>query len=424
MSSTLLRSTSSIMIKYLNNYKSRSFPSSYSQLNTLEARACLLLQDAPFCASRVEWKVALQQAHNLFTFSTFCTVVHSRRGDHTDGVGKLREETEILTTSLSSRQENSAWGGKRLTEKKVPVASFPVHNQSKIGCSVTNLKLVDVEHLSSQLITVSHCHVVRAKKALSLTKGAGHIGHNAAPTLQPRIRHPLSSQLLLGKRGRGGMGCPSVSVDQAARGLHLIAKVLQHGGHVLLLDTRGGGSPLQRFMEARASFLPPSLSFGGQHWVGGTLTNWSTISKMVSRCAQISNQFDTFLMSNRVHLPRYEKMRKSYLGFLQHHRNKANHSVGNKQMAKSSYMDDVKVTGCPDLLLVINPAENRQIIKESERLGIPVVGVVDSSDNLRGITVPVLINPGSLLQPDSFAIRAVQLAIGRQRAINRSYTNL
>ena len=85
-------------------------------------------------------------------------------------------------------------------------------------------------------------------------------------------------------------------------------------------------------------------------------------------------------------------------------------------------MDDVKVTGCPDLLLVINPAENRQIIKESERLGIPVVGVVDSSDNLRGITVPVLINPGSLLQPDSFAIRAVQLAIGRQRAINRSMT--
>ena len=89
-------------------------------------------------------------------------------------------------------------------------------------------------------------------------------------------------------------------------------------------------------------------------------------------------------------------------------------------MVGSRHADDVKLTGHPDLLLVINPSENRQIIRESERLGIPVVGVVDSNDNLRGITVPVLINPGSLLQPDGFAIRAVQLAIGRQRVINRS----
>ena len=309
--------------------------------------------------------------------------------------------------SFSSRKENNVWRNQTPTQKEVPVASFTIRNS--------------LQRLSNQSTKVSHYHAIRAKKALSLTKKGGHIGHNAASALQPRLRHPLSSQLLLGKRGRGDVACPSLSVDQAARGLHLIARVLQHGGHVLLLDTRGEASALQRFVEARASFLPPSLSFGGQHWVGGTLTNWNTISKMVFRCAQISNQFDTFLMSNRVHLPRYEKMRRSYLGFLQHneiYRNKGGVSIENKQIVK--YADDVKLTGHPDLLLVINPAENRQIIRESERLGIPVVGVVDSNDNLRGITVPVLINPGSLLQPDGFAIRAVQLAIGRQRVINRS----
>lgn len=304
---------------------------------------------------------------------------------------------------FSPKQEDDAWRNQTPAKEKVPAAPLPIHSR--------------LQRFSNQSTKASRYYVVRAKKALSLTKKGGHIGHNAASALQPRLRHPLSSQLLLGKRGRGDVACPSTSVDQAARGLHLIARVLQHGGHVLLLDTRGETSVLQRFMEARASFLPPSLSFGGQHWVGGTLTNWSTISKMVSRCGQISNQFDTFLMSNRVHLPRYEKMRKSYLGFLQHYRNKRDLSVENKQMV---YMDDVKVTGHPDLLLVINPAENRQIIKESERLGIPVVGVVDSNDNLHGITVPVLINPGSLLQPDSFAIRAVQLAISRQRVIDRS----
>ena len=357
-------------------------------------------------------------------------------GHYIDGLGKLKRKAGMGTTLLFSRQGNNAWQnqsitistGHRVTGEKVLVASLAIYSR--------------IQSFSS--------YVVRAKKAVSLTKRGGHIGHNAASTLQPRLRHPLSSQLLLGKRGTGDMSRLSISVDQAARGLYLVARVLQHGGHVLLIDTRGEASPLQRFMEARASFLPPSLSFSGQHWIGGTLTNWNTISKTVFRCAQISNQFDTFLVSNRVHLPRYEKMRRSYLGFLQHyqsttnfvtssfclqnekamcqlvtekvgnntmHKNNRDTYVENKQMVRDGHMDGVKLSGHPDLLLVINPAENRQIIKESEKLGIPVVGVVDSNDNLRGITIPVPINPTSLVQPDSFGIRAVQLAIGRECVI-------
>jgi ribosomal protein S2 len=75
----------------------------------------------------------------------------------------------------------------------------------------------------------------------------------------------------------------------------------------------------------------------------------------------------------------------------------------------------IKLIQSPDLLVVINPAENKHIIKEAERLGIPVVGLVDSDDTLHGITVPLSINTGSLLCPDSFAILAVKLAIIGQR---------
>lgn len=416
-----------MMTGHLNNKKTKSFPSSQNKFNAPEASASLLLpkiKTYPLYVNRVEGRVTLQQVRNPFVFATFCTAVHNHMGHNIDGMGKLRKKAEILTTSFSSRRGN---GVCQPTGKKVPVALLSIHSQ----------------FFSNHVVTQRSC-VLRAKKTISLIKRGGHIGHNAASTLQPRLRHPQSLQLLLGKRGRGDVACLPMSVDQAARGLYLVARVLQYGGHVLLVDTRGETSPLQRFIEARASFLPPSFSFGGQHWVGGTLTNWNSISKTVFRCAQISNQFDSFLVNNRVHLPRYEKMRKSYLGFLQHyqsfdkakdcslqcekigkgkigkntmHRNNRNTSVENKEMVRDSHTDDVKLTGHPDLLVVINPAENRQIIKESERLGIPVVGVVDSNDNLHGITVPVLINPGSLLQPDSFGIRAMQLAIGRERVI-------
>ena len=284
-----------------------------------------------------------------------------------------------------------------------------------------------------------------------LVKKAGHVGHTAKATLQPRLRHPISSRFLLGKRGRGDIICPYLSADQAAQGLYVIGKVIQRRGHVLLIDTRGEASAFCRLMEAEKNFLPLSISFAGQHWIGGTLTNWDTISKMVRRCGQISNRFDNFLVNNRVHLSRYEKMRRSYLGLIQTSKTETgamtssndvlhdlspvqksfktaprvvsvdtnyNQSKLGKGLVENSRSHNslsskggIKLIQSPDLLVVINPAENKHIIKEAERLGIPVVGLVDSDDSLHGITVPLSINTDSLLCPDSFAILAVKLAI-------------
>ena len=241
---------------------------------------------------------------------------------------------------------------------------------------------------------------------LSLVKKGGHIGHSVASILQPRSKYPLSSKLLLGRREKLDLICPFSSGHQASYALHLIARVLRRGGHVLLIDTRDEASCLHRFVETQARSLPSSISFVGQHWVGGTLTNWSNISKIVRRCAEVSNQFDSFLVSNRLHLPRYEKMIRSYPGLLQ----PLPMASQSKPKTANSRKSRVKLTGCPDLLLVINPSQNRGIVRESERLGIPIVGLVASNDRLDGITVPVPINPTSLLWPDSFGVYAIQLA--------------
>jgi ribosomal protein S2 len=318
----------------------------------------------------------------------------------------------------------------------------------------TNLKSIKRWFSKSGPMTLSHnaqSQKVRDRLARYLIKKAGHVGHTAKATLQPRLRHPISLRFLLGKRGRGDVGCPYLSADQAAQGLYVIGKVIQRGGGVLLIDTRGEASAFCRLMEAEKNFLPLSISFAGQHWVGGTLTNWDTISKMVGRCGQISNRFDNFLVKNRVHLSRYEKMRRSYLGLTQTSKTETgaltasndvlhdllpvqkkfktapcvvsvdtnyNQSKLRKGLVENSRSHNssnskggIKLIQSPDLLVVINPAENKHIIKEAERLGIPVVGLVDSDDTLHGITVPLSINTNSLLCPDSFAILAVKLAI-------------
>ena len=318
----------------------------------------------------------------------------------------------------------------------------------------TSLRLMKRWSSKSGPITLSHnaqSQKVRDRLARSLIKKAGHVGHTAKVTLQPRLRHPISSRFLLGKRGREDVGCPYLSADQAAEGLYVIGRVIQRGGHVLLIDTRGEASAFCRLMEGQKKFLPSSISFAGQHWVGGTLTNWNSISKIVRRCGQISNRFDNFLVSNRVHLSRYEKMRRSYLGLMQtpkiesaamtscndmlhdllpvqkklkndprvvsvdtnYSQSKIGKGLVENSRSHSSLVGKggVKLIQSPDLLVVINSTENKHIIKEAERLGIPVVGLVDSNDTFHGITVPLSINTGSLLCPDSFAILAVKLAI-------------
>ena len=232
----------------------------------------------------------------------------------------------------------------------------------------------------------------------SLVKKGGHIGHTVPSMLQPRSKYPLSSQLLLGRREKLDLISPFSSGHQASYALHLIARVLRRGGHVLVIDTRGEASCLHRFVETQARSLPSSISFAGQRWVGGTLTNWSNISKIVRRCAEVSNQFDSFLVSNRLNLPRYEKMIRAYPGLLQ-------------PLPTATHKRRVKLTGCPDLILVINPTENRGIVRESEKLGIPIVGLVSCNDSLDGITVPVLVNPTSLFWPDSFGVYAIQFAV-------------
>ena len=97
---------------------------------------------------------------------------------------------------------------------------------------------------------------------------------------------------------------------------------------------------------------------------------------MIGRSAQISHKFQAFLERNRIHLPRYEKMKQAYPGFL--------HSTRNGTQ--------LRFTRQPDLLLIIDPNENRHVIEEAQTLKIPVIALVDSNTDLSNITIPIPIN--------------------------------
>ncbi|HEY5964487.1 MAG TPA: 30S ribosomal protein S2, partial [Xanthobacteraceae bacterium] len=105
-------------------------------------------------------------------------------------------------------------------------------------------------------------------------------------------------------------------------------------------------------------------------WLGGTLTNWKTISGSISRLRKL----DEMLASNEA--SGYTKKERLDL---QRERDKLDRSLGGiKDMG-----------GLPDLLFVIDTNKEDIAIKEARRLGVPVAAVVDTNCDPDGITFVV-----------------------------------
>ncbi|MET0368813.1 MAG: 30S ribosomal protein S2, partial [Methylobacterium sp.] len=107
-------------------------------------------------------------------------------------------------------------------------------------------------------------------------------------------------------------------------------------------------------------------------WLGGTLTNWKTISGSISRLRKVSETLETggpgLTKKERLMLSREQDKLEKALG-------------GIKDMG-----------GVPDLLFVIDTNKEQLAIKEANRLGIPVAAVVDTNCNPDGITYVVPAN--------------------------------
>lgn len=268
------------------------------------------------------------------------------------------------------------------------------------------LPIRENETFSNQLKPTGRQNLLlKSKSALlwlkRLIQFSGHLGHRPLKLSLSRICYPAAFSLLIGQRGRGAVINPSITLEQTARGLFLGASVLRRKGKILIIDTRGEISPMGSLIERYNKRIPTSLSFSGNHWVGGSLTNWSSISEMIGRSAQISRQFEAFLETNRIHIPRYEKIKQAYPGFLYEMESILHSNTSGTRL---------RLTRQPDLLFLINPNENRHVIEEARTLKIPVVALVDSNTDLSYITVPIPINYNSLLWSNAIVNILIDLA--------------
>jgi small subunit ribosomal protein S2 len=143
-----------------------------------------------------------------------------------------------------------------------------------------------------------------------------------------------------------------------------IAETVGNGGRVLFVGTKRQAS------DAISEAAKRSAQYFINHrWLGGTLTNWKTISQSIRRLRQVEE-----ILSGEGQ----GRTKKEILN-LTRERDKLNKALGGiKEMG-----------GTPDLLFVIDTNKESIAIAEAKKLGIPIVAVVDTNSDPDGIDFPI-----------------------------------
>lgn len=191
-----------------------------------------------------------------------------------------------------------------------------------------------------------------------LLEAGVHFGH------QSHRWNPKMGPYLYGVRSGVHIIDLSLTVPMMYRALQAISDVVAGGGRVLLVATKR--SAQEAVAEAARNCGQYYVS---TRWLGGTLTNWNTISKSIARLKKLeellAGEAQGFTKKERLELTRERDKLEAGLG-------------GIKNMG-----------GVPEIMFVIDTNKEEIAILEAQRLKIPVVAVIDSNSSPDGITYPI-----------------------------------
>ena len=204
-----------------------------------------------------------------------------------------------------------------------------------------------------------------------LLEAGAHFGH------QTSRWHPRMKRYIFTKRN----GIHIVDLEQTASMLDdackFVKQVAAGGGKILFVGTK---KQAQSIVEEEAKRC--GMYFINQRWIGGVLTNFTTIQTRIDHLVRLEDQQ---ARGDFARLPKKEALK---LGEEIEHLNK--NMGGFKEM-----------TSLPDTIFIIDPTKEGIALAESQRVGIPVIAIVDTNCNPDDIDHPIPANDD--------AIRAIKL---------------
>ncbi|MEN0037107.1 MAG: 30S ribosomal protein S2 [Cellvibrio sp.] len=200
-----------------------------------------------------------------------------------------------------------------------------------------------------------------------------HFGH------QTRYWNPKMGKYIFGARNKIHIINLEHTVPAFNEALALVQQMASQKKKILFVGTKRAAQKTIKEQAERAG-----QPFVSHRWLGGMLTNYKTIRASIRRLSDLTaqSQDGTFLkLTKKEALMRSRDMEK------------LERSIGGIK----------NIAGLPDAMFVIDVDHERIAIQEANKLGIPVIGIVDTNSNPEGVDYVI---PGN-----DDAIRAIKLYV-------------
>jgi len=203
-----------------------------------------------------------------------------------------------------------------------------------------------------------------------LLEAGVHFGH------QSRRWNPKMGPYIFGARNKIHILDLQQTVPMLYQALKVVRDTVAGGGRVLFVGTKRQASDVVAESAAQCAQF-----YVNHRWLGGMLTNWKTVSGSIKQLRKLEEQ----LSGEHTGLTKKEILKMT------RQRDKLERALGGiKEMG-----------GLPNVIVVIDTNKEELAVQEANKLGIPVIAILDSNSDPDGITYPI---PGN-----DDALRAISL---------------
>ncbi len=188
-----------------------------------------------------------------------------------------------------------------------------------------------------------------------MLKAGVHFGH------QTRYWNPKMSSYIYGSRNKIHIIDLGKTLPLFQDALNFISSTAAKKGKILFVGTKYAAQDLVQQAAERCK-----MPYVNRRWLGGMLTNYKTIRQSIKRLKELEAMFES---------TKFGRLTKKEILGLEREKDKLTVSLGGiKNMG-----------GIPDALFVIDVGHEKIAVREANRLGIPVIGIVDSNNDPDGI---------------------------------------
>ena len=206
-----------------------------------------------------------------------------------------------------------------------------------------------------------------------LLQAGAHFGH------QTRFWNPKMDQYIFGARNKIHIINLEHTVPAFNDALGFIYRLAENKNQIMFVGTKRAAGKIIEEQAARCG-----MPYVSHRWLGGMLTNYKTIRSSIKRLRELEGQEQDGT---------FDKLTKKEALMRSRSKDKLDRSIGGiKDMG-----------GLPDALFVVDVDHERIAITEANKLGIPVIGIVDTNSNPDGVDYVI---PGN-----DDAIRAIKLYV-------------